>query len=191
MALTDLKKPEVKKPDLDTPEVDPTLGRRRFLRWGIYAIGAGVAGVLAVPVVTTFINPAVRPKRAEVKAQVGEQAAAQLGITTDKFQPLTVQPVLYTDVFKQMTLDGKDVFVKAKTENPTTAADYLILDATCTHAGCTVQYDDAKDQFTCPCHNAVYDKTGKNVAVAPKPLGVYNVKLEEGRLFIDAFQTFE
>jgi menaquinol-cytochrome c reductase iron-sulfur subunit len=190
MAMTEMRKPEApKKPDLDTPEVDSTLGRRRFLRWGIYAVGAGVAGVLAVPVVSTFIAPATKGgANAEVRGAVGE--VAQLAQIQNRFELITIPPLDYTDVFKPAKLENKSVFVKALKSNPTTAEDFLVLDQTCTHAGCSVTYDDAANVFRCPCHNAEYDQTGKNTKVAPKPLGKYTANIEDGKLTINVFQTF-
>lgn len=190
MALTETRKPDApKKPDLDTPDVDSTIGRRRFLRWGIYAIGAGVAGVLAVPAIGTFISPAIPSGTTrEVRAAVGE--VAQLSQILGKFEAVTLPEIEFTDVFKPAKLDSKSVFVRALKANASAPEDFLVLDQVCTHAGCSVTYQDAANQFTCPCHNAVYDNTGKNLKVAPKPLGRYDVKIEEGKLTINVFQSF-
>ncbi len=34
---------------------------------------------------------------------------------------------------------------------------YVAYDATCTHAGCPVQYDAQSKELLCPCHGAVFD----------------------------------
>lgn len=34
------------------------------------------------------------------------------------------------------------------------------LSATCTHKGCTVNWDDQKKEWSCPCHGATYSPEG-------------------------------
>lgn len=42
------------------------------------------------------------------------------------------------------------------------------MSATCTHLGCQVRWDDAAQQFECPCHGGTYDAQG-NVLGGPPP----------------------
>lgn len=189
MALTELKKPETSAPDFDTAEKDPTIGRRRFLRWGIYAVGAGVAGVLAVPVVGTFIAPALRSDTKEVRASLG--TIADLAKNLDVPVAVTLSGVKYTDVFKPATIDDKDVYVRAIKAGASTKDDFIVLDSTCTHAGCTVPFNDNLKIFKCPCHGAEYNLDGINQKVAPKPLGRYDLQVnDKGELTINVFQKF-
>ena len=53
MALTEIKKVA----DLDTPDTDPTIGRRRFLTWGIYGIGAAITAGSGRPCHWLFYCP--------------------------------------------------------------------------------------------------------------------------------------
>jgi Rieske Fe-S protein len=54
------------------------------------------------------------------------------------------------------------------------------FDATCTHAGCTVDWDAAARIFTCHCHGAQFDREGKPTkGPAKEPLARVDF-LEEG-----------
>ncbi len=55
---------------------------------------------------------------------------------------------------------------------------YRALSATCTHLGCTVQYRADLRQIWCPCHNGIYDLSGRNVSgPPPRPLDAFDVHL--------------
>jgi menaquinol-cytochrome c reductase iron-sulfur subunit len=48
---------------------------------------------------------------------------------------------------------------------------YRALSATCTHLGCRVDYDAARQQYICPCHGGVYARDGRVVSgPPPRPL---------------------
>ena len=35
------------------------------------------------------------------------------------------------------------------------------LSSRCTHLGCTLRYDALSEQFRCPCHGSVFDRSGR------------------------------
>ena len=52
------------------------------------------------------------------------------------------------------------------------------FNAICTHAGCTVEFQPAKSDIFCNCHNGLYDLNGHNVSgPPPRPLVSYKVTL--------------
>jgi cytochrome b6-f complex iron-sulfur subunit len=65
-----------------------------------------------------------------------------------------VKPIAYT---------GKPAIVLRDKEGVT--AFSLI----CTHLGCTVQWQEGKQQFFCPCHDGYYDRNG-DVISGPPPM---------------------
>lgn len=63
--------------------------------------------------------------------------------------------------------------------------------ATCTHLGCEVTYDPAKNEWHCPCHGSVYDPEGRPIA-GPAPKALPRVAVERkanGSLLINTAAT--
>jgi Rieske Fe-S protein len=59
-----------------------------------------------------------------------------------------------------------------------------MLSAVCSHMGCSVAWVDAKREFVCPCHHAVYDVSGDVVSgPAPKPLQSLAVEVRDGSVY--------
>ena len=48
-----------------------------------------------------------------------------------------------------------------------TETGYLALSSICPHLGCQVFWEAAKNRFFCPCHNGVFDPSGKATAGPP------------------------
>ena len=63
---------------------------------------------------------------------------------------------------------------------------FLALSRTCTHLGCSVPWDEEKNQFVCPCHGSTFTLTGEVLtAPAPRPLDTYPVRIENGIVKVD------
>jgi Rieske Fe-S protein len=66
--------------------------------------------------------------------------------------------------------------------------DFLALSATCPHLGCQVRWEAQNDRFFCPCHNGVFDPSGKATGGPPGEAGQslprYELKVEGGNLHI-------
>ncbi|GIW39797.1 MAG: hypothetical protein KatS3mg076_0374 [Candidatus Binatia bacterium] len=45
------------------------------------------------------------------------------------------------------------------------------FDTRCPHLGCRVHWEPEKSRFFCPCHNGVFDSTGRAVAGPPAEAG--------------------
>ncbi len=69
-----------------------------------------------------------------------------------------------------------------------TADDFVALSSTCPHLGCQVFWQAAENRFFCPCHNGMFDPSGKATAGPPAKAGQalsrYELKVDRGLLFI-------
>lgn len=70
------------------------------------------------------------------------------------------------------------------------ASAFIALSSTCPHLGCQVHWEAHKNRFLCPCHNGVFDPSGKAVSGPPAEAGQslprYPLKVSSGCLFIEA-----
>jgi nitrite reductase/ring-hydroxylating ferredoxin subunit len=64
------------------------------------------------------------------------------------------------------------------------ADDFIALSSTCPHLGCQVRWEGQNNRFHCPCHNGVFDPSGKAIAGPPGEAGQslprYALKIEDG-----------
>jgi Rieske Fe-S protein len=69
-----------------------------------------------------------------------------------------------------------------------TSDDFLALSSTCPHLGCQVHWESANRRFFCPCHNGVFDPSGKAVSGPPADAGQdlprYPLDVVDGLLYI-------
>ena len=67
--------------------------------------------------------------------------------------------------------------------------DFIALSSTCPHLGCQVHWEAAHDRFFCPCHNGVFDPSGRGLSGPPGEAGLslpsYNLRVDNGLLFIE------
>ena len=67
---------------------------------------------------------------------------------------------------------------------------FVAVDIKCTHKGCEVKFEDAKDakhspMFACPCHDSKFDMNGKpKNGPATIPLGTYKTSFKDGEVTI-------
>jgi cytochrome b6-f complex iron-sulfur subunit len=55
----------------------------------------------------------------------------------------------------------------------------------CTDLGCLVSWNRERQQFVCPCHQGVFDKTGRNIAgPPPRPLDRFEVIKRGEQLYV-------
>ncbi len=88
-------------------------------------------------------------------------------------------PALPVGGTTQITYAGAPVLVSRSEDG------VLALSLTCTHLGCTVQWNAAQRVFHCPCHDGYFDEFGDVVSGPPPlPLERLPVKLLPDRVII-------
>ncbi len=146
--------------------------RRRFLTWATALLGGMVAAVLGGSGAAYVLSPAWRKKQEEW-VEVTSLGAVPDGVPTK------------VDYVKRkmdgwMAIEGKSSvwILKQKTE-------LIAFDPKCTHLGCPYRWDQDKEAFLCPCHTAVFSKSGEVVSgPPPRPLDRFPIKVEKGVIFI-------
>lgn len=138
-------------------------GRRPFLRW-IWRLLAGLA-LLEL----SWISGAILKSRGS-----GERNRAQKNVVdagpADSLIAGQVQPIVQGRFYLSNLGDGR----------------ILALSRKCTHLGCSVPWNEERQQFVCPCHGSTFDNKG--VVLTPpatRPLDYYKVTIENGRIMVD------
>jgi nitrite reductase/ring-hydroxylating ferredoxin subunit len=64
----------------------------------------------------------------------------------------------------------------------------VALSSTCPHLGCQVRWEPHNDRFFCPCHNGVFDPSGKAISGPPADAGQsllrFPVRIDRGLVFV-------
>lgn len=134
----------------------PLVTRRQFIKLGIAVLGASWLGLL----VQTWLFP----------SQTAAQEVKPVEI------PLAELPI---GGFKTFTYGAAPAIV---IRTPESIRAFSLI---CTHLGCTVQWQEGKKEFYCPCHDGRFDEFGEVIAGPPPvPLENYTVQVNNDRVII-------
>jgi cytochrome b6-f complex iron-sulfur subunit len=79
--------------------------------------------------------------------------------------------------------------VIARRSDAGTEGDFVALSSVCPHLGCQVHWETQNNRFFCPCHNGVFDPSGKAVegppAKANQNLTPFPLKVINGLLYVE------
>jgi menaquinol-cytochrome c reductase iron-sulfur subunit len=155
-------------------EPERQIGRRKFLSLTTWAIGGVIAAGLAIPAIAYIVGPALKREEAQDWIRLGPASKVELGT-----------PTLFKTKIKQQTgwiVNEEELTVYVLTEN---GRDFIAMSNICTHLSCRVRWIAAQGQFFCPCHNGIFGKDGSVISgPPPRPLDRYEVKVEDGQLYI-------
>jgi menaquinol-cytochrome c reductase iron-sulfur subunit len=156
----------------DTKVVVPT-GRRSFVMTMFAVSGTVVGALLAVPLFRFATFPLRRTESESEWSDVGQVA---------DFASLTAP------VAKTITLQRRDAWETASSQVavyvlPAKDGVLKILSPVCPHLGCSVQWQDAQNEFICPCHGGSFSEDGKRLGgPPPRSMDSLESKVENGTL---------
>jgi cytochrome b6-f complex iron-sulfur subunit len=132
-----------------TPRPSAFTSRRQFIQFGLATLGAAWLG--------TWLQTRLFPDNTTQEAQPVSFSLSDL-------------PVGGT---KAITYGGVSVLVVRTRES------LRAFSLTCTHLGCTVEWQADKKEFYCPCHDGRFDEFGEVMAGPPPiPLEQISVRVE-------------
>jgi menaquinol-cytochrome c reductase iron-sulfur subunit len=147
--------------------------RRNFYVAAIYGIWAAVAAALGIPAFIYLLFPPRLPK---------ENEWVEVGDITHMAPDSPVEMV-----FRRTRVDGWKIMSEKSTTWVVKSPDDQVVafGPQCTHLGCAYHWDEAKNEFLCPCHTSLFSIGGKVLSgPAPRPLDRYETKIEGSKLLI-------
>lgn len=157
----------------ESPAGVESISRRSFLGvllgFGTVVVGAA----LSVPLLRFALHPLLTTTTKTDWSDVGK---------VDELKSLTAP------VKKLITVEQRDGWRKIASEKAvyvlsTKDGALRVLSPICPHLGCSIPWSEGKQQFVCPCHNAVFGLDGKRMAgPAPRSMDDLESKVEEGTL---------
>ncbi len=163
------------------PRPRPSISRRQFLAKTLGWVTGAIAAMLGIPAVMAAIAPALRSEEDQWSpiGRPGEPEAGEPDLAVEKEPLLTHFTSLVEDAYLAATPRDAAVYVVNHG-----GGRFTIFDVRCTHLGCPVTWEEADQEFFCPCHDGVFDAQGRVVAgPPPRPLDRYEFKVEDGVLF--------
>ncbi len=135
------------------PQAPPS--RRDFIRGSL----SGAAGALGLVFVMALLRrgdeavtaPSGSTATSATPATSGATATGGSASTSGAIAQVSVVPANSASQFTIPSNSDPGVLVHLSN------GQFVAFDATCTHAGCPVQYDPSSQMLICPCHGAAFD----------------------------------
>jgi cytochrome b6-f complex iron-sulfur subunit len=147
----------------------PSVTSARVQRRQILRVGFAAAVALGVTELVASLAPYLRVTRI-----IGLGAPVAVGTASDilkQFAATNDRPILFRE--------GRFFLLHAP-------GGIIAAYRKCTHLGCTVPFNTARDLFECPCHGSRFDKHTAVVVrtPAPKPLQLFHISESPSRALI-------
>ncbi|HZG85263.1 ubiquinol-cytochrome c reductase iron-sulfur subunit [Paenibacillus sp.] len=158
------------------------MSRRQFLSYTLGGASAFMAAGVVIPMLRFAVDPVLQAKSEGTFVKVVE------------VEKITEEPTEFS--FNVHQVDGwyeSDPKLVAWISKDA-EGNIFALSPVCKHLGCAVNWNtnpEYPNQYFCPCHGAHYTADGKNMAVAPAPLDEYEVKIENGFVYLGPIKPNE
>jgi len=137
---------EEHQPDLNSSNQSPTISRRRLITSLLgFSVVATLGGVLT-PIIGYLWPPERTLGAAGERVEVG--TAAEFPTGQGKVVPVNDKPVIVVNTEQS----GPKAF-----------------SAICTHLGCIVEWDEARQFILCPCHDGRFSPVNGGIISGPQP----------------------
>lgn len=147
--------------------------RRKFLNRIIGSVGGIVGVFLALPLVSSMLDPLLRKTRKEWR-KVGSPGDFAVGSTT----LVTFEDAAPYEWSKSISKTA--AYLRRVKEN-----EFIAFSVNCAHLGCPVRWVESSELFLCPCHGGVYYKDGSRASGPPvKGLSQYPVRISGDKIEI-------
>lgn len=149
------------------------LSRRDLMKAAIAGIGGLIGASIGLPAIGYVVGPALK-QAVDEWIQLGPVSKVELD------NPTLFKTTIETQTGWLSTQEEVSAYILTKN-----GQDFVAISNICTHLGCRVRWIADQDGFFCPCHNGVFAKDGTVVSgPPPRPLDRFEVKVEDGVLFI-------
>jgi len=142
-----------------------------LLTWGI---GGLITALYGIPAVAYLLAPALERAQEQVWIRLGSIDKVELGV-----------PTLFKTTIERTSgwiTDREELSVYVITND---GREFTALSNVCTHLGCRVRWIPDREEFFCPCHNGVFDRSGAVVSgPPPRALDAYEVQVEDDQISI-------
>ena len=144
------------------------MNRREFMNW--VSVGT-LAASLPVALAACQSETSIDPTSSSSDSLPREDGFATIG---------TVAELEEAGYLANIKFQGSRVIV---TRDPANADMLIAVNSVCTHAACTVEWNEKT--FDCPCHGSVFNLDG-TVASGPasEPLGIFEAKIEGDQVLV-------
>ncbi|KIL44191.1 ubiquinol-cytochrome c reductase iron-sulfur subunit [Jeotgalibacillus soli] len=149
------------------------VSRRQFLNYTLTGVGGFMAAGMLMPMVRFAIDPVLTAEDGGDFISTGTSVDDLSDVPTRVDFTYEQKDAWYTSDVTQTAWVYLDE-----------AGEVVALNPTCKHLGCTVNWEGREsdpNRFFCPCHNGLYEKSGKNIPGTPPtaPLDMFEVRTDD------------